>query len=85
MVSLKLPSPNGFSASFYQSYWSIVRDEICSTVLHFLNDGMFDENINYTYIVLIPKVNNPLKASDYRPISFCNVIYKIMSKVLSIE
>lgn len=54
-----------------------------SAVLGFLNGGYMPEVVNKTVIVLIPKVKNPQNITQYRPISLCNVIYKICSKVLA--
>ena len=54
-----------------------------SAILEFLNTGYMPPALNHTFIVLIPKIKNPVKVSDFRPISLCNVIYKIIAKVLA--
>ena len=54
-----------------------------SAILEFLNNGHMLLALNHTHIVLIPKIKNPIKMFDFRPISLCNVIYKIIAKVLA--
>ena len=56
-------------------------DDVVFVVLDFLNNGNMLPEINHTNIVLIPKVKVPKKISDFRPISLCNIIYKIISKL----
>ena len=54
-----------------------------AAMLDFLNNGTMLLEINYTHIVLIPKIKKPKRIFYYRTISLCNVIYKIISKVLA--
>lgn len=61
----------------------MVGEQVTLVVLNFLNECMFDNCINFTYIAFILKIKCPILASDFRPISLCNIIYKLVSKVLA--
>jgi hypothetical protein len=63
--------------------WEVVGNEVCDAILNFYHIGCFDKDINYTHIALIPKIKNPTKVIEFCPISLCNVVYKILSKVLA--
>jgi hypothetical protein len=80
---LKAPGPDGLHAIFYKRYWSLIGEELTDEVLKAINSGVVPEGWNNTNIVLIPKVDNPENISQYRPISLCNVLYKVISKVLA--
>ena len=67
---------------FYQTYWTDVGIDISQAVLSCLNSRSILKSIYHTFITLIPKVQNPKRVADFRPISLCNVIYKIVSKVI---
>ncbi|KAL0374377.1 UNVERIFIED_CONTAM: putative mitochondrial protein [Sesamum radiatum] len=52
-------------------------------VLDILNRQSLDASLNLTHIVLIPKCDEPETVSQFRPISLCNVIFKIASKCIA--
>ena len=83
MAPLKAPGPNGMPPLFFQTYWTDVSMDVTHAVLSCLNSCSILKSINHTFITLIPKVNNLEKVSNFRPISFCNVIYKIISKLIA--
>lgn len=48
-----------------------------------LNDGKNLDLVNLTDIVLIPKLPKPISLTNFRPISLCTVLYKIMTKTIA--
>lgn len=82
MASLKAPGPDGMPPIFYQHYWDSISDDVSCAVLSCLNSSNIPASLKHTYVTLIPKIKNPERVSDFRPISLCNILYKLISKVL---
>ncbi|XXG41080.1 hypothetical protein AAC387_Pa01g1625 [Persea americana] len=76
------PSPDGFNAAFYQSYWHLLSPDIVRMVHAFFSTGHLDSKTNASNLILIHKKEGANKLEDFRPISLCNVRYKIISKLL---
>lgn len=79
---LKAPGPNGFLARFFQKNRSIVKEDVIKAVRIFFETGVMPKGVNDTMICLIPKGKDPQTVKDYRSISLCNVVYKVVSKCL---
>ncbi|KAL6191124.1 hypothetical protein ACLB2K_037516 [Fragaria x ananassa] len=69
-------------ARFYQQYWHVVGDDINEVCLKVLNEAAELNELNHSLIALIPKIENPQQVTDFKPISLCNVIYKLISKTI---
>ncbi|KAK3211646.1 hypothetical protein Dsin_016352 [Dipteronia sinensis] len=83
MSPMKAPGCDGLPAIFYQKFWDSIGSSVIMGCLKILNDGHSVEDFNKTIIALIPKTQNPIKVEDYRPISLCTVLYKIIAKTIS--
>jgi hypothetical protein len=81
--STKAPRPDGFTRLFYHKYWSLVKPVVLSCVWNFFNKHHLLRELNHTFIVLVPKQVGPSMVHHFRPISLCNLIYKIISKILA--
>lgn len=55
---------------------------MCSEVFPIFNGGTILEYINDTLITLIPKCQYLETLNNYRPISLCNTVYKVVSKII---
>ncbi|XP_073119573.1 uncharacterized protein [Henckelia pumila] len=79
----KAPGPDGMSVFFYQKFWNIIREEVTMAVLRVLNDGAELAYWNNTVVALVPKIKEPLTLKNFRPISLCNICYKIVARAVT--
>lgn len=79
----KAPGPDGMTPVFFQKHWYVVRKDVVHMVREFFLTGELVEGINETNIVLIPNKNNPVLVGDLKPISLCNVLMKLITKVIA--
>uniref|UniRef100_A0A803QP43 Reverse transcriptase domain-containing protein n=1 Tax=Cannabis sativa TaxID=3483 RepID=A0A803QP43_CANSA len=80
---LKAPGKDGLPGLFFQKSWDTVGKEVINACLDILNNNADCSPINETLICLMPKVPKPTKMFEFRPISLCNVVYKVVSKCLA--
>lgn len=79
----KACGPDGLNPAFFQQFWPVLGREVFGTCKQWLDSCSFPANLNDTNVVLIPKKDNARNMKDLRPIALCNVLYKILAKVLA--
>ncbi|CAL9013386.1 unnamed protein product, partial [Prunus brigantina] len=83
MFPTKAPGHDGMPALFFQKYWHIVGDKVANKCLQILNGEGSVREFNHTLIALIPKVKMPTTVSEFRPISLCTTVYKMIAKTIA--
>eukprot|EP00253_Pinus_taeda_P004744 PITA_04744 len=83
MQNRKAPGLDGFNVDFFKACWSIVKQDILNVVEDSRNNRTILKAFNTAFISLIPKQDNAMTADRFRPIALCNVVYKIISKVIA--
>ncbi|KAL0386422.1 UNVERIFIED_CONTAM: hypothetical protein Slati_4603400 [Sesamum latifolium] len=76
------PGPDGYTWAFFKAAWPEIGNDIYAAVTEFFVSGRLLKQLNATMLVLIPKVQLPIRVSEFRPIACCNVVYKAISKIL---
>ena len=79
----KAPGLDGFNMQSIKKGWGFMKKDILDFMGEFHNNCKLPKCLNSSFITLIPKIENPMALSDYRPISLIGSMYKILAKVLA--
>lgn len=79
----KAPGPDGFTPNFYHHFWDLIKADVWNVVKESRVMHWLFPSLNATFIALIPQVAQPSTLEKFRPIALCNVIYKIISKLIA--
>lgn len=82
MPNNKAPGPDSYTTEFFKAAWSVIGKDFTTAVHSFSTKGYCQKGLNTTILALIPKKDIAVEMKDYRPISCCNVLYKVISKIL---
>jgi len=82
LKAYKAPSSNGLHVGFFQRFWLIVGSSIIEEVKRVFVERKVPSYLNKTHIALISKIQGPETLGNYKPISLCNIVYKIVTKVI---
>ena len=84
MPNNKSTGPDGFPYEFFKTTWSVLAHDFTVAVQSVLKFGFLPKEVNSTILALIPKKKlDSLEMRDYRLIACCNILYKVVSKILA--
>jgi len=79
----KSPGLDGFNFNFIRANWETLKEDVMEAMHCFHETGSLPNGCNSSFIALVPKVKDPTTIDQFRPISLVEVMYKIITKVMS--
>ena len=79
----KLPGPDGLTIEFFQGFYDLVKEDLLKAVKESQRTGKVLGALDSTFLALIPKKHNPCTFEEFRTISCCNVVYKLIAKIIA--
>ena len=81
----KSPRRDGIPVEVYRCLFDVLGEDLLRVIELSQISGKLPGVFNSTFLALIPKIEHPLSFEDFRPISLCNFVYKIIGKIISIR
>lgn len=83
MPSYKSPGPDGYPSELFRTAWPVIGHDFIVAVQSVFRYGFLPKGVNSTILALVPKRDDSMEMKDYKPIDCCNVLYKVVSKILA--
>ena len=83
MQNGKAQGLDGFNVDFFKARWSIVKKDILNVVEDSSINKTMLKALNTSFVSLIPKKEAAQTLDKFIPIALCNLVYKIISKVVA--
>lgn len=74
---------DGFSMGFFQNFWDIMGNDPFLEAEESRSKMTMLGAINHTFLPLIPKKEGPQSMGDFRPITLCNTVHKVVTKIIA--
>ena len=81
----KSPGPDGWTVEFFLHFFDLMGPKLHALVEESRIQGQVCGSLNSTFVALIPKSDKPDSFVGFRPISLCNHVYKIISKIIAVR
>jgi hypothetical protein len=75
----KSPSPDGWTVEFFTHFFDLLGDDLLELVEDSRIIGKVQSSLNSMFLALIPKENKLVMFGDYKPITLCNLCYKLIA------
>ena len=85
LKAFKSLGPDGLHAGFYQRFWLVVGRLVAEEIKNIFRDRKIPLTPNQTHIALIPKIKGLESIRSFRPISLCNMVYKVIAKIIVVR
>lgn len=76
-------SPYKFTFKFLKRFLELIKNDILMFIKDSEGSGMLVRGCNFSFILLISKIRDPLTLKDYRLVNLVGYLYKVLSKVLA--
>ena len=78
----RAPGPDGYNANFIKLCWDIIKNDLFKMVSKSQRCRKIGGSTNSAFLALIPKEKEAKSFDRFRPISLCNIGYKIITKIM---